>query len=330
VDVEREAMALRRPMGPGTRELVRMATLAGSSHNTQPWRFRLVEHGIEIRPDTGRRCPAVDPDDAHLWRSLGCAAENLVQAASGLGLAAAVFVQELVVRVDLVPAGSVADEPLAAAIRHRQCTRLAYDGRPLEAEALGALEAAAKVDGARVEVVTDLARRGAVRDWVCAGDRVQMADAAFRAELLAWMRFDDRHACATGDGLSHRVVGAPAMPAWLGRRVAPLALRGAAQAEKDARHLASSPAILVVIAPGDGRAAAVAAGRAAERVQLRAAALGLRTAYVNQPVEVAPLRHELEATLGLRGERAALLLRVGRGPLAPYGLRRPVEAVIDP
>lgn len=39
-----------------------------------------------ILPDLSRRCPAVDPDDHHLYGSLGCAAENLLLAARAAGL----------------------------------------------------------------------------------------------------------------------------------------------------------------------------------------------------------------------------------------------------
>ena len=66
---------------PRDRELVRFATLAANSHNTQPWIFSARGDEIAIAPDFRRRCPVVDPDDHHLFASLGCAAENLVQAA---------------------------------------------------------------------------------------------------------------------------------------------------------------------------------------------------------------------------------------------------------
>jgi hypothetical protein len=46
----------------GPHELVRAATLAANSHNTQPWRFTVSEDEITIAPDINRRCPAVDPD----------------------------------------------------------------------------------------------------------------------------------------------------------------------------------------------------------------------------------------------------------------------------
>jgi hypothetical protein len=75
-----------RPFAAGTtsqrsalrRELIRHATLAPSSHDTQCWKFKLETDRISILPDLARRCPVVDPDDHHLFISLGCAAENLV------------------------------------------------------------------------------------------------------------------------------------------------------------------------------------------------------------------------------------------------------------
>ncbi len=88
------------------RELVRYATLAPNGHNTQPWKFRLRAGGIDILPDLARRTPVVDPDDHHLWASLGCAAKNLVQAATAFGLHAAATVTDTCVRIDLAPAAA--------------------------------------------------------------------------------------------------------------------------------------------------------------------------------------------------------------------------------
>jgi nitroreductase len=39
------------------RDLVRQATLAASSHNTQPWTFALAERSITIRPDSRAEPP---------------------------------------------------------------------------------------------------------------------------------------------------------------------------------------------------------------------------------------------------------------------------------
>ena len=61
-------------------ELVRCATLAPSGHNTQPWKFHIDRGSISMLPDFNRRTSVVDPDDHHLFVSLGCALENLAQA----------------------------------------------------------------------------------------------------------------------------------------------------------------------------------------------------------------------------------------------------------
>ncbi len=71
-----------------SQELVRYPTLAPSSHNTQCWMFALNDNGrsITILPDLARRCPVVDPDEHHIFVTLGCATENMIQAALAHGL----------------------------------------------------------------------------------------------------------------------------------------------------------------------------------------------------------------------------------------------------
>jgi hypothetical protein len=56
--------------------------------------------------------------------------------------------------------------------------------------------------------------------------------------------------------------------------------------------------------------------------------LGVRTAHLNQPVEVAALRPQFAGFLGLPGRRPDLVVRFGRGPTLPPSLRRPVQAVL--
>ena len=50
-----------------------------------PWKFKLKGNLITIIPDYQRRCPAVDHDDSHFFKSLGCDAENLIHAATADG-----------------------------------------------------------------------------------------------------------------------------------------------------------------------------------------------------------------------------------------------------
>ena len=69
-------------------------------------------------------------------------------------------------------------------------------------------------------------------------------------------------------------------------------------------------------------------GRCYQRFALQATALGLCNALINQPVEVAALRPQFAAYLGLRGGRPDLIARFGYGPAMPRSLRRPVDDVL--
>ena len=130
--------------------LIRAATLAPSSHNTQCWKFGLAPDATTILPDLTRRCPAVDPDDHHLYVSLGCAAENIVQAATANGLRAiaAPAAPDAGYRVQL-SAYSAPASPLYAAITSRQSARTVYEGRALTQRELVTLERAGSSESCR-------------------------------------------------------------------------------------------------------------------------------------------------------------------------------------
>ncbi|MBX3683990.1 MAG: Tat pathway signal protein, partial [Thauera sp.] len=68
--------------------------------------------------------------------------------------------------------------------------------------------------------------------------------------------------------------------------------------------------------------------RCFQRFALQATAIGVRTAHLNQPVELATLRPAFAADLGITNGRPDLVIRFGRGPAMPRSLRRPLDAVL--
>ena len=313
------------------RQLIRCATLAASSHNTQPWRFRIAPDSITIHPDLTRRCGVVDPDDAHLFRSLGCAVENLVQGAAAQGLAADARFdagRDAVV-VGLTPSAAARTTELFEAIGSRQCTRHAFDGTPVSTEHLAVLELAGSGPGVRAVLITDAQQIESIADLVADGNIAQLTDRSFRRELLSWIRFNPTTALRTGDGLAGRCAGNPSLPTMLGRLLAPLVIRARPQAKRDTTNIRSSAGIAVLVSEHGDKHAWIETGRAYQRFALQATALDIRTAFINQPIEVQSLRTAFETLLGLDGEQAQLAVRFGHGELAPYSLRRPIDEVID-
>lgn len=311
--------------------LVADATMAASSHNTQPWRFEIGEDRIRILPDFDRRCSVVDPDDHHLYASLGCAAENMVVAAAAKGWEAVVEVRSSgnahAVEVMLNPGTPVAS-PLADAISRRQCTRAAFEGRQVSADELALIERAASGAGVSPILITERATLESVADWVAQGNTVQLRDPRWREELISWIRFNEREARRSLDGLWSRTSGNPEMPRVLSRLLLPLVLTPRSQNRKDVPWITGSSGVLVFVSEVDDVAHWVEAGRCYERFALQATALGIRNAFINPPVEVGALRSQFATWLGVGSKRPDLVVRFGYGPEMPKSLRRPVADVL--
>ena len=312
-------------------ELVRCATLAPSSHNTQCWKFALDGSGrsITIMPDLTRRCPAVDPDDHHVFVSLGCATENLVQAALANGFKGEAQFDATgnAVRVMLEPTRAQAT-PMFKAIPLRQCTRGDYDGKALSSEELALLQRAGSSDTVRLLLLTERPAMEQTLDYVVQGNTAQLADAAFVEELKAWIRFNGTDAVRMRDGLYSASSGNPNIPSWIGDVAFRWLLTAKGENDKYARQIRSSAGIAVFTGLAADKAHWVEVGRCYERFALQATALGIRNAFLNQPVEVVSVRPQFAAAVGLPGQRPDLVVRFGRGPTLPRSLRRPVQAVL--
>lgn len=312
------------------RELVRYATLAASSHNTQCWKFGIEAQMISILPDWSRRCPAVDPDNHHLFVSLGCATENLMQAAQAFGKHGDVRFDSCVddiVKVTLEPSKAVVS-PLFNAIPQRQCTRTEYDGRKLSNDDLKALASAGRGHGVNVLLITAQEKVEKVLEYVVQGNTTQMNDRPFVEELEAWIRFDYDEVVSRGDGLFSRSSGNPAVPRWLGMRLLSLFLTAKSENNKYAKQIRSSAGIAVFVSERNDKEHWVETGRCYERFALQATALGIKNAFLNQPVEVSALRPQFSSSLGLSDRRPDLVVRFGYGPETPRSLRRPLDQII--
>jgi hypothetical protein len=334
LDYDEQANQNRRPlekdatMSTQIRELIRQATLAANGHNTQPWKFNITEDAIEIQPDYTRRLPVVDPHDRELWISLGCALENLLVAARAIGYASEVTYPDA---ADFIHIRLLVDtpqrDPLFEAIPHRQSTRSEYDGQPLKTGDLDQVQALPLEPGVDLRFVTNPSDLETVLEYVNQGNLSQYADKAFIEELIYWLRFNKKEAIASLDGLYSRCSGNPEVPRWIGKMFV-AGSKPQQQAEADAKKLRSSAGAVVVASESDDKPTWVRTGQVYERLALKMTTLDIKSAFLNQPLEVAEVRSQFQRAMGLGGSLPQLLVRFGYADPMPRSLRRPVEQVI--
>jgi hypothetical protein len=314
------------------RRAVAVAVQSPSGHNTQPWRFQVSGDRVAVFADRTRRLPVVDPEDRELVISCGAALAHLQIAVEDAG-----FVCE----VEIPPAGTgtallavlVAARRIGrvgtrsaevAAMADRRTNRNPFEDRPVPDGLLHEMQRIAAGGGAWLTPVRGAAR-DRLADLVAEGDRIQMADPAFRRELASWVRHN--HSPAR-DGMRAHAFGVPDLLS----RLAPVLVRridtGRRQAAKDRRLTLGSPLVVVLGTDQDTIDDWLATGQVLARVLLAATLWDVSASFVDQPVEVPPLRNELAALIGTTGA-PQLVLRMGYGPPVLPQPRRPVGEVLS-
>jgi hypothetical protein len=312
------------------KELVRYGTLAANSHNTQPWFFAVGENRISLMPDFSRRCPAVDPDDHHLYVSLGCATENIIQAAQAYGLQAKVSIdpaRDNIITIDF-DQGVKQQTGLFKAIPERQCTRSVYDGKPIPAKQLSRLQEISRQDGINIQLFTCHHDLKNIMQFVIAGNSAQMQDPAFIAELKDWIRFSETKVISLRDGLYSVSSGNPTLPEWLGKIAFRFAFTENAENDKCREKILSSSGVIAFSSEQNNKQSWINAGRCYQRFALQSTAFGLRHAFINQAVEVPEVRSQFAEFFGIKAARVDILVRFGYAPELSRSLRRPVTKVI--
>lgn len=312
------------------REIIRYATLAPSSLNTQPWKFRLRSRELLIHPDFTRRLLLADPDDARLFIALGCAAENASIAARAFGLNGTVAYHPSGLgglRVELSAAAHIEPSAVFHAIPRRHSGHGLYDGRMPSEREVDLLARSAADLGVHIVLVSTRFQIERIAELACAAYATQRADSALLEERKKWIRFSEREALRRRDGLFARCEGRPALPQWLGEGLFALSSGRYAHCARYAQQVRSSGGFAAFFGGRSDPRSWAAVGRACERFLLQATALNLRAAMVVEPLEVRAVRLELGALLHSRYQLPDALIRFGYGPPGTRSLRRSHEEV---
>ena len=334
---------------------LRAAILAANPHNTQPWLFQVKDNSITLFADRTRHLGSFDPFRREMHLGLGAALENLVLAAGAFGFSASVVPVEgrltlspddapqVVARIVLrsMPAKRGA---LFAAIAQRHTNRGPYrPDQPVGAETLHRLTDLVSDDSVRAILVTDKVARSELGALIIAATVRIVADPQMSADSAHWFRTDRREIAAHKDGVTVDTSGVSSFLRAVSKMLPDLDAKSADQywlATTRDTQVPTAPVlgILLVRDRLDMRAA-IAAGRAWQRLHLALTAAGLAAQPLNQPVECVDrsamrgdtddMTPAIDKFTGMPGWEPTFMFRLGvADSAAGPSPRRPLAAVL--
>jgi hypothetical protein len=268
------------------RFLLRYAVLAPSSHNTQPWKFRIDGTRIEIFMDEPRWLKVCDDKQRELHISVGCCLENMLIAADHFGFHDQIkYLPDSsnamhAATVDFMDgAATERDSTLFQMITVRHTNHGEYDDRPIPAEILDQLSGCYNETEIHVQLTSDNSIKQKVDELVVRADAFEFADPAFREELGYWI----------GQG----VFGT----SWLMSKIGKLAVThinmGSSTAKKDSAVLMSSPVLGLISSKDTSRETQIKVGQVYQRLSLIAASYGIWCQPMSQIVQVEETQQEV-------------------------------------
>lgn len=312
--------------------LLASAIKAPSSHNTQPWKFTVLDDAIQVHPDYTRALPVVDADHHALWISLGCAVENIVIAATQYHKKAEVNVHAEgeggeFIHVKFAPTSAIAPDDLYECIEKRQSTRNVYTGQKVSVQDLAVLSKSGEFSGVSTRFF-DQDEFSLLEPFIMEGSDRQFGNERFIDELVRWMRFSHTEAERTRDGLWTSALGFPNVGAFVGRIILKHVVTAKSEARRWKKLIRSSSGCILFVAETNDIVHWVNVGRAFQRFGLTATKLRISHAHVNMPCEEVSVREQMADSLNFHGKHPLLLVRFGYSSSMPYSLRRPLEEVV--
>ncbi|MFI7542484.1 Acg family FMN-binding oxidoreductase [Actinoplanes sp. NPDC049599] len=307
----------------------RASLRAPSVFNTQPWRWRITGHAMELRTEPVRRLEATDPDGNLLMLSCGAVLHHARIALAAAGWAVTVVRLPDPDDGDLLAVLTLAgrqpvdpeDLALAAAIEHRHTDRRAFGTREVPGAALEELRRLVEDEGARLHIVRQdqLAMLAVTTDLAAAAE---LDDPEYREQLRRWTNRPPE----SGDGVP------PATAVQPGLRPVPVRdfdpEGGHAMAAGEGRD--QGAAYVIVFGIGYRPVDLLHGGEALSALLLKATAEGLATAPLSDAVEVTWPRHLLRYLLAGQGE-PYVAVRLGYAgsaePLPPTPRRDPGDII---
>lgn len=322
-------------LSPDEKEILYLASLAPSGHNTQPWLVEYIEpyHWI-IANDRTRWLPEVDPTQRETILSIGAFLQNLDYAAGSFGytcawnLLAATNQDERVMEVRLTKSGATSDFDTEK-IKTRRTVRSNYRRELISKEDLD------HIVGSETDGFHCLPAGGKesqfINEQTIEANRIQAYRDPAQEELADWIRFSNKAAEKYRDGLTTASMEIDGISGFLVRnfynKESAMSSDFRDQGIDKVRSQVSQSAGWILLTSKDSSVATLLeSGRRLQRLLLRIRERNIAIHPMTQILEERSTQQVLNDSIKLN-ETVQFILRTGyldQYP-QPVSLRRPVD-----
>jgi hypothetical protein len=316
-------------------EILHLASLAPSGHNTQPWFVQYLEpYNWIIGNDKSKWLPAVDPTQRETILSIGAFIQNLEYAASTFGyichwtLLAKTNQDEQVVQVKLNKIESKNPFDISK-IRTRRTVRSNFLNDELQTEDLQYLTSS---EPEFIHYLPAIGKEGRfISEQTIAANRLQTYRDPAQQELSDWIRFSTKDAEKYRDGLTTASMEIEGLSGWVVRNfynkdnVMKKDFREVGLA-KVKQQVSESAGWILITSKDNSVATLLETGRRMQRLFLKVREKNIAIHPMTQILEEPSIQQQLNQAVGI-SENIQFILRLGylKDYPKPVSLRRPVD-----
>lgn len=324
---------------PDEREILFLASLAPSGHNTQPWFVKYVEpYQWIIGNDKNRWLAGVDPTQRETILSIGAFLQNLEYAASNLAyhchfnILATGNQDENIVEIKLTKNYNATKFDIEK-IKHRRTVRSNYLNEVIQKEDLNYLI------NEETDLIYYIPNTSKEHQWLneqtIEANRVQAYRDVAQSELANWIRFSSKDAKAHMDGLTLAGMEIDGIASWYLRNfykkadVMKKSFRDQS-IDKVVKQVSQSAGWLLITSKDNSVNALLETGKRLQRLWLKIREKNIAIHPMTQIIEEASTNQILNQSIGIN-EPVQFILRAGylKSYPEPVTLRRSVEQFVS-
>ncbi len=293
-------------------EILELARLSPSVHNTQAWLVEFVDQGLKVSVDRRYTLGDGDPTGRQAIIGIGIFCEAIVLVALEKGLEAKLSTfkdDSLTINFQSAKAQRFTDKTIDYLLKHRATDRSIYKPVAISNQAIRYIQSASKDLQAEIHVISDINQIKEIANLTSHGIGLAISSPDFRNELgrflvVPWSK--------NKRGIAVKSLYIPLFVAIFEPLLMRLGIGLPLEVKLERRRWLSASAVIAITAEGDLTRYWIDVGRAYLRVSLIIEDLGLCQATSGAIVEASNYHEDVEAMIGTN-QRILSMIRIGKG-----------------